>query len=420
MPSLSKKITLKALEGLKNGEILWDTELRGFGARGRGTGLYYVLKTRVGGQQRWFTIGKHGAPWTPDSARKKVLGLLGEIADGNDPSEVREDLKRRISISDLCEIYLKEGCGEKKDTTLATDKGRIERHIKPLLGKKDARVLKKRDIEQFMRDIADGKTATDVKTKKRGRAIVEGGKGTSSRTVGLLGGIFSFAVDRGILIDNPARGIRRFKDKRVERFLSEDELSRLGSAIASLEAEEAITAFAAAAMRLLLFTGARRGEILAMRWDWVDFERGFIFLPNSKTGKKPVYLSAPALEILAKLPRIEGNPFVICGEAEKKPMADLKRPWARVCKRADISSLRIHDLRHNFASTGAMGGLSLPMIGKLLGHLRTETTARYSHLADDPIRLANERIGQKIAATLNSFSPAAADPVVVPKAKATR
>ena len=209
--------------------------MRGFGVRARGTSLYYILETRASGQQRWFTVGKHGAPWTPDTARKKVLGLLGEIANGNDPAEVREDLKRRISVSDLCEIYLKEGCSEKKETTLATDEGRIERHIKPLLGRKDARALKKRDIEQFMRDVADGKTATDVKTKKRGRAIVEGGKGTATRTLGLLGGIFSFAVDRGILADNPARGIRRFKDKRVERFLSEDELSRLGSAIATLE-----------------------------------------------------------------------------------------------------------------------------------------------------------------------------------------
>ena len=400
MPSLSKKITLKALEGIKNGQILWDTELRGFGVRGRGTGLYYVLKARVHGQQRWFTIGKHGAPWTPDMARKKVLGLLGEIADGHDPSEVREDLKRRISMADLCNLYLKEGCSEKKASTLATDRGRIERHIKPLLGRKDARALKKRDIEQFMRDVADGKTAADVRTGTRGRAIVEGGKGTATRTVGLLGGIFSFAVDRGILSENPVRGIKRFKDKRVERFLSEDELSRLGSALAALEVEGVITPFAAAAIRLLLFTGARRGEILSLRWEWVDFERATLFLPDSKSGRKPIYLSAPALEILANLPRLEGNPFVVCGEAAGKCLADLKRPWVRVCDRAGINNLRIHDLRHNFASTGAMGGLSLPMIGKLLGHLRVETTARYSHLADDPVRGANERIASRIASSL--------------------
>lgn len=401
MSSLSKKITLKALESVRDGQILWDTELRGFGVRGRGTGLYYVLKTRVHGQQRWFTIGKHGAPWTPESARKKVLGLLGEIAHGDDPAEVREDLKRRMSVNELCDLYLKEGCSEKKASTVATDKGRIERHIRPLLGRKDVRALGRRDIEQFMRDVADGKTAADVKTGTRGRAIVEGGKGTATRTVGLLGGIFSFAVDRGILTENPVRGVRRFKDRRVERFLSEDELARLGAAIAALEDEAAITPHAAAAIRLLLFTGARRGEILSLRWEWVDFERAFIFLPDSKTGRKPIYLSAPALEILSNLPRLDGNPHVICGEASGKPLADLKRPWAKVCDRAGIGNLRIHDLRHNFASTGAMGGLSLPMIGKLLGHLRTETTARYSHLADDPVRTANEGIARRISAVVS-------------------
>jgi integrase len=400
MPSLSKKITLKALESVQDGQILWDTELRGFGVRGRGTGLYYVLKTRVHGQQRWFTIGKQGSPWTPETARKKVLQLLGEIAEGNDPAEVREDLKRRMSVADLCDLYLKEGCSEKKPSTLATDKGRIERHIKPLLGRKDARTLKKREIEQFMRDVGDGKTAADVKTGTRGRAIVEGGKGTATRTIGLLGGIFSFAMDRQIVMENPVRGIKRFKDKRVERFLSEDELSSLGAALAALESEGSITPHAAAAIRLLLFTGARRGEILSLRWEWVDFERGFAFLPDSKTGRKPLYLSAPALDVLANLPRLEGNPHVICGETQAKPLADLKRPWAKACSRAGIVNLRIHDLRHNFASTGAMGGLSLPMIGKLLGHLRTETTARYSHLADDPVRSANERIASRIAQSL--------------------
>ncbi len=397
MPKISKKITLKALESLRDGQILWDTELRGFGVRARGTGLYYVLKTRVQGQQRWFTIGKHGAPWTPETARRKVLGLLGEIADGDDPAEVREDLKRRVNMSDLCNLYLKEGCSEKKPSTLATDKGRIERHIKPLLGTKDARALKRRDIEQFMRDIADGKSAADIKTGKHGRAIVEGGKGTATRTIGLLGGIYSFAVDRGIVPENPVRGIKRFKDKRVERFLSEQELVGLGRAIADLEQENAITPFAAAAIRLLIFTGARRGEILSMKWDWVDFERSFAFLPDSKSGKKQIYLSAPALEILSKLPRLEGNPHVVCNELPGQCLTDLKRPWARVCARANIQELRLHDLRHNFASVGAMGGLSLPIIGKLLGHLRTETTARYSHLADDPVHAANERIADRIS-----------------------
>ena len=241
MATVSRRVTLKALENVKNGDFVWDTELRGFGVRGRGTGLYYVLKTRVNGQQRWFTIGKHGSPWTPDTARRKVLTLMGEIADGQDPAEVRDDLKKRITMAQLCEVYLLEGCSEKKQTTMATDKGRIERHILPLLGRKDVRALTRRDIEHFMRDVADGKTATNVKTGKRGRAIVEGGRGTATRTVGLLGGILTFAVNRGIIAINPVRGVKRFKDKSVERFLSEAELGRLGQAISVLERESKIT-----------------------------------------------------------------------------------------------------------------------------------------------------------------------------------
>jgi integrase len=403
MPKQRQKITLKALESLQNGDFVWDTELRGFGVRARSTGLYYLLKTRVKGQQRWFTIGKHGSPWTPERARREVLSLLGEIADGLDPAEVREDLKKRLSVADLCDIYLREGCGEKKATTLATDKGRIERHIKPLIGQKDVRALTRHDVEQFMRDIADGKTAVDVRTGRRGRAIVKGGRGTATRTVGLLGGIFAFAFDRGIIPANPVRGVKRFKDKRVERFLSENELSRLGAAISKLEMENRLTLFAAAAIRLLIFTGARRGEILGLKWDWVDFERSMIFLPDSKSGRKPIYLAAPAQELLSKLPRLENSPYVINGEARGQPLADLKRPWAAVLAEANIENLRLHDLRHTFASVGAMSGMSLPIIGKLLGHLRAETTARYSHLADDPVKAANEKIAARISSSMQAM-----------------
>jgi integrase len=403
MPKQRQKITLKALESLQNGDFVWDTELRGFGVRARSTGLYYLLKTRVKGQQRWFTIGKHGSPWTPERARREVLSLLGEIADGLDPAEVREDLKKRLSVADLCDIYLREGCGEKKATTLATDKGRIERHIKPLIGQKDVRALTRHDVEQFMRDIADGKTAVDVRTGRRGRAIVKGGRGTATRTVGLLGGIFAFAFDRGIIPANPVRGVKRFKDKRVERFLSENELSRLGAAISKLEMENRLMLFAAAAIRLLIFTGARRGEILGLKWDWVDFERSMIFLPDSKSGRKPIYLAAPAQELLSKLPRLENSPYVINGEARGQPLADLKRPWAAVLAEANIENLRLHDLRHTFASVGAMSGMSLPIIGKLLGHLRAETTARYSHLADDPVKAANEKIAARISSSMQAM-----------------
>lgn len=394
---MAARLNSSNVEKLKDGEFLWDPDLKGFGVRGRSSGQFYVLKTRINGRQRWFTIGRHGAPWKPEKARQQALVMLGQIANGDDPSDERASRKRAMTVAELCDVYLDEGCDHKSESTIATDKGRIERHIKPLLAKRLVQDVSRQDIAMFLRDIAAGKTATDQKTKKQGRAIVRGGRGTASRTVGLLGGIFSFAEDRGLIEQSPVKGIKRYRDKKVERFLSEAELARLGGALSSLEQTGQLSPFAAAAIRLLLFTGARKNEILSLKWSSVDLEREMIFLPDSKTGQKPIFLSGPARAILSELPRMSGNPFVICGSKPGEHLTDLKRPWEKLLKEAGITDLRIHDLRHHFASTGAMGGLSLPMIGRLLGHARAETTARYAHLADDPVRKANDAVATRIA-----------------------
>lgn len=397
MTTFKRLITTRSVEALEGGQTLWDTKIPGFGVRCRTHGKSYFLKTRVHGQQRWLTIGRHGAPWTVEKARNQAKVLLGEIASGNDPGLEKAQKSDAMTVAQLCDLYLLEGCAHKKPSTVATDKGRIERHIKPLLGRKLIVSVSRRDVEQCMHDIAQGRTAADVKTGKRGRAIVEGGRGTASRTVGLLGGIFSFALERELVEANPVRGVRRYKDKRVERYLSADEQARLSDAIADLERCDEISPFAAGAVRMLLLTGARRGEVLTLRWSWIDLERALAFLPDSKSGQRVLYLSPPAIELLRALPRLEGNPFVFCGTKTGACLTDLKRPWDKIKKRSNISNLRLHDLRHNFASIGASGGLSLQIIGKLLGHRRTETTARYSHLADDPVRAANNAVAQKIS-----------------------
>jgi integrase len=245
----------------------------------------------------------------------------------------------------------------------------------------------------------------------------------ANRVLAIIASMYGFAVRAGVLPDgtNPARKIDKFAEHRRERFLTGDELERLGAAIREAETKGVpwtvdenkptakhlakrknrltkISPFAAAAIRLLLFTGCRLREILHLRWEHVDIERGLLFLPESKTGKKTVVLNAPALAVLNGLERL--GPYVVPGDDPEKPRADLKRPWAVVSKRAGLEGLRIHDLRHTFASFGAGGGLGLPIIGKLLGHTQAATTNRYAHLDADPLHRASEHIGGRIAAAM--------------------
>jgi integrase len=245
----------------------------------------------------------------------------------------------------------------------------------------------------------------------------------ANRVLAVIGSMYAFAVRAGLVPDgaNPARRIDKFREDRRERFLTVEELVRLGSAIREGETvgipwvvDESkagakhtpkaknrftkINPFAAAALRLLLFTGCRLREILNLQWEHVDAERGLLFLPDSKSGRKTVILNAPALAVLSGLERI--GPYVIPGDTPDRPRPDLKRPWDTVIRRAGLVGVRLHDLRHTYASLGAGGGLGLPIIGKLLGHAQAATTARYAHLDNDPLRRASEAIADRIAAAL--------------------
>jgi integrase len=250
--------------------------------------------------------------------------------------------------------------------------------------------------------------------------------GAANRALAVVSSIWNWAARRDEVRaeDNPAKGIERYKEQGKERFLTSEELARLGEALSVAatsglpwDADESgpkskhlakeenrrtkLDPFAVAAVRLLILTGARLSEILKLQWVNVDFERGMIFLPDSKTGRKPVYLSAAALDVLAGLPRIEGNVHVIAGAKGGAPRADLKRPWESLRRAAGLDGVRIHDLRHSFASFGAGASLGLPIVGKLLGHKQAATTHRYAHLDADPLRRAVETIGATITAALN-------------------
>jgi integrase len=428
------KITKRQVDSVQPAEcakFLWDSQLKGFGLKVTPAGRkVYVLQYRMGGRGlpvKRYTIGNHG-DYTPNQARNVAAKLRGGIRNNVDPGAAKRkaiaDQRAAITIKQLCERYL-ENPPPKKSSTLATDKGRIVRHIVPLLGSKLVLDVTAGDIQRFMAAVATGKTKADIKTKQHGRAIVTGGKGTATRTVGLLGGIFSYAITEGYRTDNPVRCIKRYPDHKVERFLSSAELKVLGDVLSAAERawnayeanerawraggkrgpkprkpEHAENPTAITAIRLLLFTGCRKSEILTLKWEHVDFERQCLRLPDSKTGAKTVPLGAPALALLSGLMRTDRNFYVLPSDISGRHFVGLPKIWERIRKRAKLANVRLHDLRHSFASVGAAVGDSLLIIGKLLGHRDAKTTARYAHLADDPLKAAANRISSTIAAAL--------------------
>lgn len=407
-PMPSTKLTKSVIDRAQPGEadyFLWDGELKGFGIKiAKGGRKSYVCKYRIGhgrtAPTRRMTIGAHGSPWTVDQARIEARKLLGRAANGEDPAAEKQDAKKQITVTQLCDLYLEQGMATKKASTIITDKGRIERHIRPLLGKKKVSDVTRADIKRFMQDVANGKTSTDVKTGLRGRAIVRGGKGTASRTVGLLGGIFSYAFDCGLIEVNPVRGIKRYADKRGNRYLSQQELVALGQALRD-GLNKGLNPLALSILKLLIFTGARKSEIETLNWSEVDFDGGFLRLSDSKTGQKTIPLNAGALEVLVSLDRVDGSPFVFPAHRGNGYYEGTPKVWRIVRSMAGLEDVRLHDLRHSFASIAVSGGASLPIIGALLGHTNNATTQRYAHLNDDPLKAATESISSKISAAMS-------------------
>ncbi|MEQ8399246.1 site-specific integrase [Thalassobaculum sp.] len=414
------KITKRFVDSAKaegGTAFFWDTELRGFGLKVTVAGRkIYVAQYRVVGHDRQavrMTIGTHGKI-TPEDARKAAKRYLGQAEEGVDPAEAKRAARKDITVSELCDLYLNEGVSTKSATTVLRDRSRIERHIKPLVGKKRLGLLDRGDVERMQSDIAAGKTRQDEKTGiKRGRSIVRGGEGAARETVVLLSAILGFAVNRRLRADNPALGVKKYRAHKRERFLSPKELAALGTALSAYETDGG-SRFGTAAVRLLILTGARKSEILGLRWSWVDWERSCLRLPESKTGERVIRLGAAALLELQEIQtRLwdKMSPWVIQGravtaepdgnEGEARAFVGLQKVWERVRELAALHDVRLHDLRHSFASVGASGGDSLHIIGKLLGHNQAHTTQRYAHLADDPVNAAADRISGNIAASMN-------------------
>jgi integrase len=435
------KRTVDAAKAEASAYRLWDSELKGFGLKvsPRGVKTYFVWY-RVGegraAQRREFTLGRHGA-MEPETARGEAMNALVAAREGKDPQAVRQKARGELNVSALCDQYLKEGVGTKKDSTLRADAARIKAHIKPILGRRPVSSVTTSDVARFMRDVAAGKTAAAIKPSQaelrakgiKGAALKEadrrrlkdpaarGGKGTATRTVGLLGAIFSFAVKEGMRPDNPVRGVERFRDKQSQRFLSPAELARLTQAMTAAEAA-GVNRSGLAVIRLLTLTGARKGEIEGLRWSEVDIDRACLKLADSKAGARIVPLGAAALQALSDLPRVKGTAFVFPAEGDlKKHYVGTPKVWLKVREAAKLDEVRLHDLRHTFASFGAAGGLSLPLIAAILGHKDVKTTQQYAHLADSPVKAAADRTAAAINGAMNGI---AANDTTAPLAKLPR
>lgn len=389
---------------------VWDGEVPGLGLRVSPSGLKsWIIEYRPGEggrrtPKRKLTLGPLGK-LTPVQARSAAQDALSKARLGSDPAEEKNTARRAMSFEDLSAEFLSSHVAlKRKPKTLEGYRFLLDQMAVPALGRLKAKDVKRADV-------------AGLHGKHSGKPY------QANRMLAAISSLYTFAAKRGVVPEghNPARGVEKFPEKSRERFLTVEELDRLGAAIREAETigipweiDQAsptakhvprkvdrmtiIGSYAAAALRLYLLTGARLREILHLRWEEVDFERGMLFLPDSKTGRKPIVLNAPALEIIASLPRISA--YVIAGNDASKPRADLHRPWTAVAKLAGLEEVRIHDLRHTFASFGAGGGLGLPIIGKLLGHKQAATTQRYAHLDNDPLRRATGAIGATIAAAM--------------------
>lgn len=408
---------------------VWDADLKGFGLKvsPRGLKTYFVWYRAGQGRtaaRREYTIGRHGE-MTPEEARDEAANVLSRVRLGEDPQNTRQRARSEMNVTALCEWYFKDGVTLKKESTLASDRARIRAHVIPLLGRRPVSSVTTADVARFLKDVAAGKTATAAKPTTaalkakglKGKALAQadrrrrtdpaskGGKGTATRTVGLLGAIFAFAVREGLRADNPVRGVERFKDRQSQRFLSVDELARLTSALTDAAAE-GINPHGLNVIRLLALTGARKSEIEGLRWSEVDFARCTLNLADSKTGARGVPLGAAALACLQGLPRTGKSAFVFPSEgAMDRHYVGTPKVWNRLRTAAGLSGVRIHDLRHTFASFGVAGGLSLPMIAALLGHRDVKTTQQYAHLADSPVRAAADRTAEAVDSAMRALTP---------------
>ncbi|WP_135080082.1 site-specific integrase [Terasakiella sp. SH-1] len=427
MPKLTKRL-IDSLKPADKEYSEWDDELKGFGVRvsPKGAKTFQVYWRVAGRRERKRKVGRYPA-MTVDQARKAAFELLSEVERGNDPAVKQDLLRKAETMKELCERFMTEhSIPHNKENTIADNHSMIDRFILPKLGATLAVDVAKMDVRRLHQSCS--------KTPYQ-----------ANRLLSLLSKIFNFASDDLLEIRhdwrNPAERVQKFKEEKRRRYLSRDELQAVSQTLNIAETEGLAVAQTVAAIRLLIFTGARHREILTAKWEYVNWERACLSLPDSKTGAKDIPLNGPALAILQGIDKLKDNPYMIVGKFKGTHWEDLSPTWRRIRQRATVmlleqddvwgpvikrhqeetgktptlndlekiatdkdyklpggvTDVRIHDLRHSFASIGVGAGITLHQIGGLMGHTQTQTTARYAHLATDPQQQAAEVIGRQLS-----------------------
>ncbi len=393
MPKLTKSV-VEHLEVRSKDYILFDASLPGFGCRVMPSGKrFFLIQYRRNGRTRRVALGQFG-PTTAEIARQQALRLLGQVKGaGADPAADRDLDRQSTTITDLGKRFLEQHVAVRcKRSTQSEYRRAVELFITPFFKTQRVRGVNSADVADFHSSLS--------KIPYQ-----------ANRALGVLRKMMNLAEVWGLRDkhSNPCEDIEKYPEVKRERFLSKGELKALGEALTAYETTGRESLYAVAAFRLLLLTGCRLGEIQTLKWSYVELDAGELRLPDSKTGAKVVHLGASAVTILRGIPRLPDNPHVIAGKKPGSYLTDLQRPWRKIRETAGLDDVRIHDLRHTFASGGVALGEGLPMIGKLLGHTQVQTTARYAHLASDPVKAAATKIADSLAAALHPPSDSGAN-----------
>jgi len=383
MPKLTKRI-VDAAEIRASEYFIWDDDIPGLGLRVLPSGRKgYVVQYRAGRRSRRMSLGPSTVV-TCEQARTRAIGIIAAARNGEDPAAERDAGRKAITVKELAERFDREHVSLRvKPSTAKEYRRNLERFILPALGRLTVTGITRADVAKFHHDL---------------RHIPY----QANRCLEVISKMFSLAEMWGLRPDgtNPRKHIRKYPEEKRERFLSAAELRRVGEVLREMEVEGVELPSAILAVTLLILTGCRLNEIMTLKWEYVEFKDKVLRLPDSKTGAKVVHLGQPAIELLKAAERIEDNPWVITGTLEGKRLSDLQPFWQRVRARAGLKDARIHDLRHTFASTAVAAGQGLPMIGKLLGHTQVQTTARYAHLAADPVKSAADSVANSLQQAL--------------------